>query len=667
MKEMTIGQKITMGFSVLLGILVILGVSAFIVMKTSEWAAETMAQEAAPAVDVAVRVEVDSFKTMLAGRNYHFTGSEEYAKQVADGLTRVLANLKEADTLAGTHEMKDLAKASTEARAGVEKYSGLQEKAVALDKKLEEGRAKMDVNARAFVTNIDEFLEDQDRMLREEVTTKAETEKLIERVEKNRVLNEMRGLGNACRLAAWRSQAMRDPEIMRDVMPNFEAMGKIVAKLDPIVRAPANRKQLAAIDDAGKNYRAAMSEFLENWLALQKVAEDRAKAGNEVVTVADAVAKQGVKQVMEMSDAAESRLAMASMILAGGIIVALVVAITIALKITKGINFALNRTIAALTAGAEQTASAAGQVSSASQSLAEGASEQAASLEETSSSLEEMGSMTRQNASNSQRAKALANEARTAADGGQAEMTEMANAMRDIQTSSQEISKIIKTIDEIAFQTNILALNAAVEAARAGEAGMGFAVVADEVRNLAQRAALAARETEDKISAAISKSQHGVQVSERIAQSLNQIIDKAKQVDELIAEVATASQEQDRGIEQINLAVSQMDKVTQTNAASAEESASASEELNAQALTLRETVAELQRMVGGAGSAQALPGGQSEPRQIRHAAHIGHPAIAAAPKREPLPMHQKVSGQVLLPGSDKRDVKSPEGGFHDMK
>ena len=241
----------------------------------------------------------------------------------------------------------------------------------------------------------------------------------------------------------------------------------------------------------------------------------------------------------------------------------------------------------------------AGQVSSASQSLAEGAGEQAASLEETSSSLEEMSSMTKRNAENAQQANDLAKQARAAADKGVGDMQAMSAAMEALKISSDDIAKIIKTIDEIAFQTNILALNAAVEAARAGEAGMGFAVVADEVRNLAQRSAQAAKETAAKIEGAINKTAQGVELSSKVAETLNEIVTKARQVDELAAEVAGASHEQTQGIVQINTAVGQMDKVTQANAANAEESAAAAQELNSQAAAMKASVAELLQLVGG--------------------------------------------------------------------
>ncbi len=287
-------------------------------------------------------------------------------------------------------------------------------------------------------------------------------------------------------------------------------------------------------------------------------------------------------------------------IIIASILAAVVLAGSIAFVSIRGTNRALNHTAAQLDEGSSQVTAAASQVSAASQSLAEGASEQAASLEETSSSLEEMASMTKRNAENAASAKELSSQTRQTAESGNTSMEEMRGAMGAIKDSSNDISKIIKSIDEIAFQTNILALNAAVEAARAGEAGAGFAVVAEEVRNLAQRSAQSAKETASKIEVAIHNSDRGVQISEKVAQFLHEILEKVRRVDELVGEIATASHEQSQGIGQLNTAVGQMDKVTQANSASAEETASAAEELNAQALSLRESVAELRQLVGGA-------------------------------------------------------------------
>ncbi|MCE9544007.1 MAG: hypothetical protein K8T25_00555 [Planctomycetia bacterium] len=249
--------------------------------------------------------------------------------------------------------------------------------------------------------------------------------------------------------------------------------------------------------------------------------------------------------------------------------------------------------------GAEQVASAAGQVASASQSLSQGSSEQAAAVEETTSSIEEMACMTKQNAGNATDANNLATIARTSAEKGSQAMTRMSTAISDIQRSSADTSKIVKTIDEIAFQTNLLALNAAVEAARAGEAGRSFAVVAEEVRNLAQRSAEAAKNTAAMIEQSVKSADNGVQISKDVGEVFKEIADGSRKVNELVAQIATACNQQAQGIDQISSTVGQMDTVTQQNAAVSEESASAAEELSVQADELNHVVIQLRAMLNG--------------------------------------------------------------------
>jgi methyl-accepting chemotaxis protein len=275
------------------------------------------------------------------------------------------------------------------------------------------------------------------------------------------------------------------------------------------------------------------------------------------------------------------------------------VGLTLSFLMARSIARPIDRIIDVLNEGAGQISSASGQISASSQSLAEGSSEQAASIEETSASLEEMSAMTRQNADNAAEADSLMKEANHVVDKANSSMDQLTRSMGEISQASEETSKIIKTIDEIAFQTNLLALNAAVEAARAGEAGAGFAVVADEVRNLAMRAADSARDTAELIEGTVIKVNDGSSLVGRTNEEFTRVAGSSRKVGELVAEIAAASSEQAEGIGQVSTAVSEMDRVTQQNAASAEESASASEEMNAQADQLKWMVGELMVVVGG--------------------------------------------------------------------
>ncbi len=286
-----------------------------------------------------------------------------------------------------------------------------------------------------------------------------------------------------------------------------------------------------------------------------------------------------------------------------GQIIILAVSIVMTSFIQRGVINPISNLTEGLSVGGDKIGGASQQVAQTSQVLAEGASRQASSIEEVSASLQEMNEVTKKNARDAEAANAMVNDARISAEKGSDVMRKMATAIEKIKSSSDQTAKIVKTIDEIAFQTNLLALNAAVEAARAGEAGKGFAVVAEEVRNLAQRSAVAAKNTASLIEESQKNAEHGVGVSTEVAEILNQIVDGVHKVTQLVTGVSKASLDQARGIEQINKAIAEMGKVTQANASNAEESASASEELSAESQELKEMLRILFQIIGGHGQA----------------------------------------------------------------
>lgn len=318
----------------------------------------------------------------------------------------------------------------------------------------------------------------------------------------------------------------------------------------------------------------------------------------------NAMASSTMTAVAEHGHRAAGRMVLACVT---GLSVTLLAAVAVAYVVTRGITRPIDRIVSGLTESAAQVASAASQMASTAQTLAQGAGDQASSLEETSSALEEMTATTRTNADSSGQANALAAQARDAANSGEKAMGRLHAVMNGINESSDEVSKIIRVIEEIAFQTNLLALNAAVEAARAGEHGKGFAVVAEEVRSLAMRAAQAAKQTTGLIENSVRRARDGAQVSEQVSGALTTIVSDVSRVTDLIDGIARATREQSQGAEEISTAVHQVDKITQQNAAAAEESASAAQEVAAQIAMVGSMIGDLNALVWGRSKADAAP------------------------------------------------------------
>jgi methyl-accepting chemotaxis protein len=456
------------------------------------------------------------------------------------------------------------------------------------------------------------------------------------------------------------------------IAENRARIDELFKEYEPLILDSEGRRLFDEVKRARTAFIAARAPYLE--LVRDGKADEQKKLLSEKVIPAyqatvdalnaliDHKENQGKNAAKAGEAAAQSGVRLISLALAA----ALVVASLLSWQIVRSTTWILRDLASSLDQGATQTASAARQVSAASQTLSSGASEQAASVEETSASLEEISSMIRSTADNAEKAKALAGESHAVAQAGSRTMVEMTQAMAAIDSSSAEVAKIVKNIDEIAFQTNILALNAAVEAARAGEAGAGFAVVADEVRSLAQRSAAAAKETAEKIEAAIASSRNGSQSCDKVRESLTQIAGKVSSTDALVAEIATAAREQAQGIEQINTAITQMDQVTQSNSASAEESASAAEELDAQAASLKDMVGRLRQLVEGKSNAtSSTPAPAPRPVVSSHVSYFTtQPATQPRPRPQaPKTLSASRRKAIPMPGDTSAASEGDDDNF----
>ena len=599
MQTMTLGKKIAMGFAALIIITAMTGTLAVVNMRSSSSSSAKLANEYVPEIKMAQDLDDAVRTTVLAIRSYNFTTESAYMEKAKKSLEEVLKSAQVAKAFSDEHPQ--LVKLKEEINAilpELQEWQKLIQKTEEEIGELVKVRASLNTIAEDFTTSIDTVSKHQSQSMAEDLKSSTPADKLQERLRKMALSEDISDAGSDARIAVFRGQAMRDAKLIEAGVQKLEATDKSFEQLQALLKQSADIKETKAAKDATQHYIAGLKQVLTIMKSQAEIGKQRTALGDKVMDTAAAITKDGMDNTLISSTNSSRQLTTSSRTVLAGLGAALVIGMLVAFLIIRSTTRALATLTQTLSAGADQTADAAGQVSSASQTLAEGASEQAASLEETSASLEEISSMTKRNANNAQNAKAMAVQTRESADTGAEQMKDLLVAMESIKTASEDITKILRNIDEIAFQTNILALNAAVEAARAGEAGAGFAVVADEVRNLAQRCAAAAKETAVKIDDSVKKSQQGAKISSDVAKSFSEIQSKVRELDQLVAEIASASQDQSQGISQVNTAVTQMDKITQSNAASAEESAGASEELSAQAESLKDAVASLQRLVG---------------------------------------------------------------------
>ena len=628
-KTRSLGAKLLGSFSAVALLTLLLGALAVYRMWSVSTTAEMLATSKVPAAELADEVERAARATTFEIRGYAYTQEAAFLERGRASLADLQQRLRTAAELAEHHNLPILRENTRLAAEKTAKYEELLNRTVKATDDMQAAKAGMNAAAATFLEAAQGYVTGQEKLLHDEIAQlaaqKIDSAPVFERQHKAALMGEVMTIGNAIRIIAWKALAERDPAAARAADEKFTEMFARLDELKAVTRLDASVAQVTQARAAAEDYARNMQGLAAAWQLREDLTAQRNAVAQEVLAAAEKSSQANMQSTVSATTGAAAALSLSSRLLLIGCGIAVLIAFALGLIITRSITKPIRLLAQTLTAGSEQTAAAAQQVAAASQSLASGASQQAASLEEASSSLEEMSGTTLRNSDGARRANTLANEARTAAEVGSRDMDAMSAAMRDIKAASDDIAKIIKTIDEIAFQTNILALNAAVEAARAGEAGLGFAVVADEVRNLAQRCAGAAKETADKISASTEKSEQGARISEKMAANLAAIVDKTRQLDERIAEIAQSSHEQSEGIGQLNSAVASMDKITQDNAALAEESAAAAEELKSQAEQVRLAVGDLMRMARGSD-------------EMHTASAPDAPALRPAVDRKPKPL-----------------------------
>ena len=594
---MKLSTKIGMGFGVLLVITVILGIISIYSMNLAKNNAIELNTVNVNELRISKALKDNMQNLMYEMRAYGFTGDPKYYESSITHLKSFKTSLLEAEkTINSNKKLAFMENDIKNIQDKLEIYEGLIENTRKIrEEDMPKTMDRMINLIVEFSKNSKAYLESQDKKLM--AVLKENPEDIIEQIEdrnhKKNLINQIIEITGEARVSNLKGQLYEDFESIEQSITYFDEINEIVVDLRKVSKQQDNIRQLDIINRNSSEYQKSMKEYFQLFIKLNEIAIKRNEAGNSVLKICNQSSDSSLNSTVKIAEKTNKSASASSSLLYIVVIAALIIGITIAILLTKSIIKPIVRVVDELANGSDQVFNASEQLSLASQELADGSSEQASSIEETSSTLDETSSMVKQNTENTKKAADLTQQAREMSLEGNEQMKIMMNAMDDIKNSSNEIAKIIKVIDDIAFQTNMLALNAAVEAARAGEAGMGFAVVAEEVRILAQRSTQAAKDTSEMIENSINKSEKGVDIAAKVAKFLENIYGQSEKINEIVKEITTASQEQTQGVIQISKAVSQMEQVTQSIASNAEESAAASEQLNAQAENMKQIVGDL--------------------------------------------------------------------------
>ena len=654
---MKLGIKIGLGFAALLAIAATLGILAIINMSNVQTKSVMLEKEYVPEVGIANQIERSSFRTMFAMRGYSFTTEKSFLDTAKENLQALHERLGKAKDLGDkSPNLKALKPAVEKVEKAVGEYEKLVAETVTINQQMEARRNELDAAAKLYMDNCNTLLAGQSQKMRTEIQSGKDAAALTERLEKIDLISDVITIGNQTRIAAWRSQAEREPKIIQDANNNFELMKEKFATLHKTIRSEEDSKRLGNVEQAAASYKQAINEFLGLWLKNEEMAKKRTEVGDIVTGESREVAVTGMEGTTKVAAEAVTALGTASTVMIIGLIMAVILGCAIAFFITRaitkpifmGVKFAetvadgdltkslditqkdeigqlayalntmvdkLKEVVASVQAASDNVASGSQELSASSEEMSQGATEQAAAAEEASSSMEQMAANIRQNADNAMQTEKIAIKSADDAKAGGEAVAKTLSAMR-------EIAGKISIIEEIARQTNLLALNAAIEAARAGEHGKGFAVVAAEVRKLAERSQHAAAEISEL-------SGSSVEVAEQAGEMLAKMVPDIQRTAELVQEISAASKEQDTGAEQVNRAIMQLDQVIQQNASASEEMASTSEELSSQAEQLQDIMSFFKVDTRGGGQMRKAASSIARPAKKKQ---MALPPVSHEPK-----------------------------------